>query len=529
MHSSSISDIRSTPRIRISTGRRSQAKKPSGTDSQREVSIKPILGLGFLVLALIGAAIVAKTAGIYLGIVVLGGFMIYHASRGDWVSAFNYYFAYAALEGLFKYGTNFSPIVYSARPAIAFICLVLWMMSGRKLERKPPYLAWFLVLSAIGFVQLFHPLGGGVASSLSTLILWYLFPLPFYLLGFYCLRRGKDLEKVLYACVVIGLIVAVIGLLQWVMGQGWTEAHFPGYSNLKQVNWFAEGASGERIVSWRPASTGVQPGAGSTWAHFGALSALGLMLVPGVSQFRKSMLVVAFFICYACMFASGVRLWVLAGLIEGLLMLFLATRNVQQAMRSVAILILACFTLWGAYVYANKISGGILDARYGETFSDPLGKFSEDRGSNFAFLPKFLSERPMGIGFQRGLSRGQYRSGLASANRETQFNAVAGDMGLPGLVALFCFIYGVTYLTFMLARRIKPPQERIFAFTLWTFLLGLNIGMLAGPMFQDHGSVFCFFAGGIIGLAQEMGVYGRRIRLSQRETRRAIIAPNSLR
>jgi hypothetical protein len=396
------------------------------------------------------------------------------------------------------------------------------------LERKPPYVPLFAALAAIGFVQLFHPLGGGIISSLFTLILWYLLPLPFYLLGCYALRTGKDVERILYACVVVGLVVAVVGIIQWGMGQNWTEAHFPGYSNLKQVNWFAEGAGGERIVSWRPASTGVQPGAGSTWAHFGALSALGLMLVPGIGQFRKTLLVGAFFICYACMFVSGVRLWVLAGMIEGLLMLFLATRNVQQAMRSIAMLILACLTLWGAYLYANKLSGGILDARYGETFSDPVGKFSEDRGNNFTFLPRFLAERPMGVGFQRGLSRGVYRTGLASSNRETQFNAIVGDMGLPGLIFLFWFIYGVTFLTFKLIRRIKPARERIFLFTLWSFLLGLNIGMLAGPLFQDHGAVFCFFAGGIIGVAQEFGVYGRRVQLSQRETRHAIIAPNSL-
>lgn len=465
--------------------------------------------------ATIAGAVWVGTPALYLGLVIFVVGILALAST-DRSAAVLLFLGYSAMEGMFKYGTGFSSVVYALKPGLTVALLLLWYLplsqTGLRAKR-PPFWTAVLLFSIWGVVQAFHPLGGGAVQSMAAMIVWWIGPAFFLLLCFNVFTSSWHVEKFCLALAAISTVVAGFAFVQFIMGQEWTLAHVPGYEVLSKTVWFTQDQGGVYVSSWRPASTTSQGGSGAVWAHLGIIVTLGLLLLPQATAVPRGLrpanskgvartvcLIACLLINVLGLLVSGVRLYLIVTILEAMvLMLLLSSHSPRAMMRGGLVAVVMALIAVAGFSVAQNVSGGIFAARYFDTLSDPLGRFKQDRGNNVTYLLPFLSRRPLGVGFQRGFSSGAEVANanasargnsdeLSTVNRETQFNAAAADLGLPGVVLVTIFLLGSMSVGWRSWRQLKDPRLRVMGVLLLVPLVGYNIAAFGGPTLHsaDH-------------------------------------------
>ena len=465
------------------------------------------LGIASLMIAALVAAIAGGKPAVFLFVGVFV-FAVLGLALSRPAAALIVYFAYAAMEGFFKYGTDFNKGVYAVKPLLIVLLFAAWMISRHKagLRRRftqPAFLGALALFVGWGLLQVLNPMGGGLVGGLLTLFLWYVSPLAFYLLSTDLFETPDQAQRFCYALAAIGTVVAAFAVFQYAMGEGWTMAHVPGYDNTLRRAWFNQDQFGTvTATSWRPASTGPSSGAGAGWAALAVLASVTLMLARGVSTVRKAILIPCLLIGTLGILVSGVRLVAVITLLQIVLLLPLSARAPRDAARIAVLLLVGIISTSLAITAAQSLSGGILFQRYADTFKNPVGRFVRDRGGNFAFFPEFIAEHPLGIGFQRGLAGGneiETQIAAKGTNRETQFNSLASDMGLPGVLLLFGVVIALLARCGRTLLRVRDPDLRPVAAFCWVVLAGYFIATFGGPVFQG-GDLFWLCAALLLAL-----------------------------
>lgn len=458
------------------------------------------LGLAAVMALTIAAALTGGTVGALTSLVLLAGAVIMFAAQGRDLGALGAFFTYAALEGMYKYLTFFSQAVYVVKPLLIVVLVAGWLLHRRRQMGRapsPPLAAATLLFIVWSFLMAFHPSGGGVAGGVATALLWYGGPAAFYYLGYHAAHRSvANVERIFYALIAIATVVSAFALMQYLMGQPWTEAHLPGYASMSQTSasWFVtDQASGGFVAGWRPASTTSMPGGGAFYAYLGVLFPFGLLLRPRMAARARVTLIVCLLLNFVALLVTGVRLYVVILMFGAPLLLLLSARTPRLFGRNLGFALLAAAICLGGFLTAQTLSGGALIHRYAETLANPVARYQKDRGGSLTFLPVFLSANPFGIGYQRGVEgyrqQGSVRnfssdSTLRSLNRETQFNSVAIDMGLPGLLLLTGLLIAVLVQGWRALRRLSDPSLRVLGATLFVLLCGYAAACLGGPALQ---------------------------------------------
>lgn len=434
----------------------------------------------------------------YLSAALLSGAVIYYSLRAKWLTATGFYFTYAALEGLFKYTTNFSNAIYVIKPFLVLAMAFLWWLSlkidGRRIV-FPPLTGVLTVLACVGTVQAFHPLGSGIVLSLATLFLWYLAPAFFYFLLCNELKTPLQGRQIFLWVMVIATVVSLFAAFQYAMGQKWVEAHLPGYDRMTvgTSQWWTRDQFGTITGAFRPASTTAYTGHAATWSFLGIMLICSFLL-EARSILKRLLLVGLLMVNAVGLLVTAVRLYVVISIICVALLLILTSRSKAQLFRNLLILALFAGIAWTGFLVSEVFSGGILQRRYAATLANPLGQLQKDRGANFTFLPLFVPRYPLGIGFQReagdhnGVGVAKASSFVADdpmyTNRETQFNAITGDMGVAGLLLFCALMTGVLSRAYQTQRDLKAPGAQQLATVVLTILVGYTIACLGGPSIQ---------------------------------------------
>ena len=108
---------------------------------------------------------------------------------------------------------------------------------------------------------------------------------------------------------------------------------------------------------------------------------------------------------------------------------------------------------------------------------------------------ELLSEYPLGIGYQRGTGSWDENKDGIIAHRETQFAAISGDLGLPGLILFVGIITSILVTGFRCYRRLKTPHYKIVGPLLFVMLIGSAISFWGGALIVVEGDYIWFFAG----------------------------------
>ena len=407
---------------------------------------------GFMVLTIL-ATLAAGRGAAMLSLAVLACGVLYCAATrlGQGLPLLIGYFA---LEGLYKYTSNFSQVVYIVKPVLELSLLVGLMMTNRqtgKALQMPPLAALVALLGGWSIVEAFHPLGTGFAQGIIQSVIWYLAPMSLLWTGYNVTRSTRQIEALCYTLVAVSVVVSLFAIFQYTMGQTWTEAHLPGYSAINQGEWVVVNKNGSLgPVSWRPASTTVIGGGGSLWAMWGVAAAIGLLLSEKIKFSWKLVLLASLSINAYGIILSGSRLFLIVAMLQGVFLLAVMARSPRELARNVGIALLVGVMVWIGFNGAQSTSDGIITSRYSETLADPMAKYGHDRGGidgRAAMLYSMLGPYPLGVGYQRGVEGGNSRTRAATGgypvNRDDAFNSMAGDMGWPGLILVLCLVPAV--------------------------------------------------------------------------------------
>ena len=414
--------------------------------------------------------------------------------KGDFPTAIATYFGYLGMEGMFKYLSGFSQAVYIISPLLLGAILAGWRMSltNRNIKQKnPPFAVFLAMFAGWGIVQSLNPHGVGLVGSLASLMLWYVGPSLIYIVIYNTVRHQHQILTLLYVFLAVCTIISSCAILQFVLGHDWTEAHFPGYHDITQTSWSVVSDKGAAAVgSFRPAATTSMGGGGAGWAEWGAALALGLLFQPTLHVKLRVVLAACLLVNVVGLLVSGVRLWVFVGLFEALLFVFVLAKTPAEFLKNIGFLTAVTLVASIAFGGAQAISGGIIGSRYAETARNPLAKFQHDRGENVTSVASYVINYPLGSGFQQGLGvrevrQDKYDPVVRDRNGETEFGAIAADMGLPGLLLLCGIVLTVLVNGWYCLRCLKDRCLRTIGATLFISLAGYVPASFGGPVFQS--------------------------------------------
>jgi hypothetical protein len=463
------------------------------------------IALGTALTAIIAGTVVAGPQVAFISIIPLVIAVLAFALRSPTLGIC-IYFGYSAIEGMYKYLSHFSQVVYAIKPVLAVMLLLIWLITlhfSKSRFRFPPLSLLIVLLAGWGFVMIFSPTGAGVASSLITLAVWYLVPIVFYIIASNAFKSAQQIETLCYVLVAVCTVVSVFAIIQYTMGQVWTDSHLPGYSEITQHNWWTLNDKGQvDQKTWSPASCTTFCGAAAIWAHIGAIVSMGLMLSPKTPQRYKIPLAACLLLNSLGLLIIGVRLWVVVLILETILLLVMTARTREQLKRNISYLFVLGAMAGISFVIAQSVSGGMISGRYGSTLADPAAKFQHDRGGNMSYLPGFLLKNPLGVGYQRGLNGGtadDSSSDMSAINRETQFNSAAADLGTPGLLLIILLLMGVLYQGWRAFRYLNDPQLRVLGATLFVLIVGNIVASFGTPTLQGD-DYFWTVAGALVAL-----------------------------
>ena len=258
--------------------------------------------------------------------------IVYNALRNPTL-ALSLYFTYTALEGMFKYMSNSSQIIYAVKPFLLIMLLLGWLLSNHTTGKRiytPPFAGLIGLFALWSLFGAFNPHAAGVVEGILAALIWYILPAVMYFIGYDAFRSYARIQTLLYTIIAVCTVVAALAFIQSSMGRPWTVANVPGYKNLAYAVLRGTDADGVKVLSFRPASTTASEGFATVWAHTGAILSLGLLMLPKTSLRVKSVLAACMLVSFAGLLTAGVRLFVVIGIIEAVLLLLLSSRLAES-------------------------------------------------------------------------------------------------------------------------------------------------------------------------------------------------------
>ncbi len=417
-------------------------------------------------------------------------------------------FIYVAMEGMYKYLTNFSKVVYVARPIMLAILTMCWLFGYHRRQAAEPGSFGKTAIPALllwGALCMFNPYGGDLVSGCATYLLFYATPVCL----FYVVSRGRitrsDLVLVFHLLLAVCTVVSGFTVVQYIKGMDWTIAHLPGYDfmPMDQATWFMYDDAGNFAGGFRPASTTNAGGGGATWSSLGALIGFGLLHPPGKRK-RRMIIHFAVVVCGLGLLLSGVRIWSFVTLAGVLLFTLIIGNSVLGFGRSFGLL--AGFSALTALAFggAHLLSEGAVETRYADTFKNPVARFKTERGGNLVVFAKLAWNYPLGSGYHMPLGyQGAEMRGagmgdpvLQARTGETQFGAVTGDMGIPGLLLLGGVYLSSLAMGWRTVSRLRDQTLKIFGATMFACIASYLPAWFGGPIMQ--GNLLFWFAVGVL-------------------------------
>jgi hypothetical protein len=380
------------------------------------------------------------------------------------------YLCFLAVEGMYRYLTKFATWEYLLSPFYALVLVAIFLARGQlatQVGRRLPAVSLFVLALSLGLVAIFNPLGAGITGSLATYLVWYFIPMMMYPIVYYVKKKPGDAYLFCLILVVIGVFVSLVQILQFVRGQAWTEATFPGIETTMDANVYFTDAKGLEKRSFRPASTTSIGGGGGFWARLCVLSAFVLSGVLDKRFVTRTMLLIVGMIGILGVFLCGVRnaFVLVAG--DFIFWSLFSANGFKALRKSLVLLALGVLLMRFSFSLSESMTGGFVSERFEKFFEDPLAAYQSNRKTALSNAVLTATNYPLGIGYSRGVkTRGEHetiRFGAGIGDRESQFGAYVADLGVPGLL-VYVFLAGtMIYGGVRQARRIRSTNQLLIA------------------------------------------------------------------
>jgi hypothetical protein len=411
------------------------------------------------------------------------------------------------LDGPVKLGIGGHTTVSAVRDVlIGAVCLgaILRLLVTRARVTVPPLTAWVAAYVAIVLVEALNPHTHGITKALGgfrQLLEW----VPFFFFGYALMRSKQRFRRLFLILGVIALANAVVGTYQARLGPTQLASWGPGYRELELGG---KGLSGRTFVSEGEAR--VRPPGLGTDAGFGG--DIGLVALPAclallAGAYRRKRWPAALLSLGAMVaVATGLgRLQVVGALVAAFTFVSLTFSTLmadggRRAVRALTpVLSVLALAIPVGVVYVSAVGGGTF-SRYESIVN---GEHSDGKLPGLTRVPNQLIKAPLGVGL--GVAGAAAGFGGAetdvlngkAVDAETQYNFLADELGLPGLLLWVGFAIRLLVLVGPRLTRVRDPELRIYMTALLASFLAVLIIGFYGPTLTSGalGPFFWFFAG----------------------------------
>jgi|GEM_PF-713962 len=393
---------------------------------------------------------------------------------------------------------------------------LLRLVVKRERISLPAMSGWVLGLVLIVVVEAFNPqtpsalsFVGGVRQQLQ----W----VPFFFFGYVLVRSTGRFRKMFIILGVLALANAIVSTYQTRLSPGQLASWGPGYNN-RIYGSEAEGSAvsgkkigGHRVYAAEGEAHVRPPALGSDSGFSGGM---GVLALPGTLALlvlwrvrRRWIALVLVLGALVGVATGGGRTQLIGGVIGVLAFAALSSSLGKRMTRPVmALLAVTLIAVPLGAVFVAAVGSGTFK-RY-ENIASPekaVNAGTGDKAGSLSLLPHQLSVAPFGVGLATvGVVAGfgGKNSSLLEGHNvsaETQFNFIADELGLPGLILFTVFSLDVIFLAARRLRRIADPEQRLALAAVTAPLISLFAMGFVGPTtVGTTGGPYLFFASGIV-------------------------------
>ncbi len=411
------------------------------------------------------------------------------------------------VDGVIKLETA-NQLVSSLRDLmIAAVCLgaVLRMISRREPLRLPPLAGWVIAFVVLVLIEAANPNTHGalkVIGGFRQQLEW----IPFFFFG-YLLMRSKDrFRKFFLLLGVIALANGVVSTVQTQLTPAELSSWGPGYAQRVSGSGSVSGrvyTDNQGTVRVRPPALGSDLGFGG---FVGVLALPGLLALLAIGRPRGRWL--ALVLCLGALLAIATSLQreaVLGAVIAALSFTVLsasAGRRATQVLTSLLVVGALVFAL--ASIFAPQAGNGVF-SRYADITPSKAATTSVSyREKTLEQIPTIVDKYPFGAGLAvagAGVSFGGKGTATIDghpASAESQYNYVALELGLPGLLLWIALSVMLIMLAVRGLRRIGDVELRLSLAAIFATVIAFTVmGFVGATMSNLPFAPFFWFAVGI--------------------------------
>jgi hypothetical protein len=416
------------------------------------------------------------------------------------------------LEGPVKLGSGGHASASVVRDVLIFavsIGALARLTTRREPVRLPPLSGWVFAFVGVVVLEAFNPqtaniakIAGGFRQQLE----W----VPFFFFAYALIRSKERFRKLFILIGVIALANGLVGTYQTRLSPTALASWGPGYRELllgvnEEGGKSALGArtfgTGEGVGHVRPPALGTDAGFGGGVGGL-ALPALLALIATGRLRRRWPVIILALGAVLGVLTGLG-RLQVIGAVlgVMGFLVLSLsAGRKFTRPLAAIAGVIALAIPLILGVVALN---GGAAFSRYTSIAPENVTSSKDKKTSSIKHIPALLESKPFGVGLGTvgaaagfgGKQTNLYEGHGVSA--ETEYNAIADELGFPGLLVWCALSIRLLILGLTGLRHVRDIELKIYLAAMLASFAALTIMGFGGPTMSSaaFGPFYWSFAG----------------------------------
>jgi hypothetical protein len=414
------------------------------------------------------------------------------------------------LDGPVKLGSGSHEAGSVMRDVLIFsvaIGALLRMIAQHKRIRLPPLSAWVLGFVGAVLIEAFNPKTHGLVKSLGGFrqqLEW----VPFFFFAYAVMRSKRRFRRLFIVLGVLALANGVVSTYQTRLSPTQLASWGPGYKNLVFGNQAAgqKGGLSGRTFGSEGESHVRPPGLGSDAGFSGGVGVLALpatLALIATGRGRRRWLYVPLCLGAIVAVATGLgRLQVVGAVVAVLtftLLSFSAGRRVTRPLAALLAVIILAIPLGAVFVSSSPNGTFARYASLGE------GSTKDSKVTTLAHLPAQLETAPFGVGLGTVGAASGFGGKVTElidghgVSSETQYNFVADELGIVGLVLWIAFSLSVILLVVRRLRSVADLELRLDLAAVFATFIAFTIMGLSGPTMTS--AAFGPFFWGAAGIA----------------------------
>ncbi len=438
--------------------------------------------------------------------------LVLWAAFRDTERALYVYIAWCWMDGTIRGLVDQNVVAIVARDLILGSVVVGWGLQRLQTRhqnplRCPPGTLLIALFVINCLLQIFNPYSLGLVQSIGGLKL-HLSTVPLVFLAYDTLRRREQVRAFFLFLTLATLVIGLVSLVQYVQGQDWTWAHFPGTKQVisQTMRSATQSVQISEIASFKP--PGTTGFGGGTAAFLGLLFPLpfALVMLAGSQRFSKFWRIAFLGIMLAfivIIFINSLR----SALVMAVVGIILVGVLIGGRLRARVLLAMAaCFVLGlAAMTYSANLSQGGVTDRFASTFANPVDALHQDRSTFFDQAGFILVHSPLGVGLGRtGAAAGRLGSDAQdtlgfSTFSEAYLGNIMFETGILGGILITCIMLFFLVRGYQSSVQLQSADDKFLLTALVAVLGVIFANFFVSPILVSlPGSVIFWVFGGMI-------------------------------